>query len=86
MWRCRFCVLFRSALGDRVDAFEREVILAELKRSHLERESGCEIAWGWSGVIFIKRQSIWIDLRCHAAGTRFHRVEGGERRGYSCPK
>jgi DNA-binding NtrC family response regulator len=54
-------ILYRPAAGplaDRVRAFEKQTILAELKRNH-HQISNTARALGWSDRIFIRRPSRW---------------------------
>ncbi len=51
------------ALGDRVDAFEREVILAELKRSHSNVSLAAKSLGLERSHLYKKAEHLGIDLR-----------------------
>ncbi len=52
-----------GALGDRVDAFEREVILAELKRSHSNVSLAAKSLGLERSHLYKKAEHLGIDLR-----------------------
>ena len=55
-----------GTLAERVDTFEREVLLAELKRQQPSHDGDRAKRWGWSAAIYIRSASSWESIcrRC----------------------
>ena len=59
----RQCALAPGALADRVQSFEREVILAELKRSHQNMSLAAKTLGLERSHLYKKAEQLGIDLR-----------------------
>ncbi len=81
--RCARDAIGSGALADRVQSFEREVILAELKRSHQNMSLAAKTLGLERSHLYKKAEQLGIDLRAMRREQGPHGLTSGQRLGLS---